>query len=161
MKNILLASLLLPLLNLYSQTGTLVGTVISDGEVLPWATIQLKGTQLGTTTDEAGKYILEAPFGTYTVVCKSIGYKSVEKVVTLNNSLPLQLNFQLDEDVMGLEQVVVTGTRTDKRRTDSPVIVNLINSKTLDNVVATNLSEGLRFQPGLRIETDCQTCNCA
>ena len=159
MKNILLASLLLPLLNLYSQTGTLVGTVISDGEVLPWATIQLKGTQLGTTTDEAGKYILEAPFGTYTVVCKSIGYKSVEKVVTLNNSLPLQLNFQLDEDVMGLEQVVVTGTRTDKRRTDSPVIVNLINSKTLDNVVATNLSEGLRFQPGLRIETDCQTCN--
>ena len=159
MKNILLASLFLPLLNLYSQTGTLAGKVVSQGEVLPWATIQLKDTRLGTTTDEAGKYLLEAPLGTYTVVCKSIGYKSVEKVVTLNSSLPLQLNFQLDEDVMGLEQVVVTGTRTDKRRTDSPVIVNLINSKTLDNVVATNLSEGLRFQPGLRIETDCQTCN--
>ena len=159
MKNALLVILFLPLLNLYSQTGSLTGTVMSQGEVLPWATIQLKDTQLGTTTDEAGKYLLEAPFGTYTVVCKSIGYKSLEKVITLNNSLPLQLNFQLDEDVMGLEQVVVTGTRTDKRRTDSPVIVNLINSKTLDNVVASNLSEGLRFQPGLRIETDCQTCN--
>ncbi|MEG3655928.1 TonB-dependent receptor [Arenibacter palladensis] len=159
MKNILLASLLIPLLNLYSQTGTLTGTVMSQGEVLPWATIQLKDTRLGTTTDEAGKYLLEAPLGTYTVICKSIGYTSVEKVVTLNNSLPLRLNFQLEEDVMGLEQVVVTGTRTDKRRTDSPVIVNLINSKTLDNVVASNLSEGLRFQPGLRIETDCQTCN--
>ena len=159
MKNILLVSLLIPLLNLYSQTGTLTGTVMSQGEVLPWATIQLKDTRLGTTTDEAGKYLLEAPLGTYTVICKSIGYSSVEKVVTLNNSLTLQLNFQLEEDVMGLEQVVVTGTRTDKRRTDSPVIVNLINSKTLDNVVASNLSEGLRFQPGLRIETDCQTCN--
>ncbi|MEQ9582622.1 MAG: TonB-dependent receptor, partial [Arenibacter sp.] len=159
MKKIWLIILFVPIVKLYSQTGSLTGTVISYGEVLPWATVQLKDTRLGTTTDEAGKYLLEAPFGTYTVVCKSIGYKSLEKVVTLNGSLPLQLNFQLDEDVMGLEQVVVTGTRTDKRRTDSPVIVNLINSKTLDNVVATNLSEGLRFQPGLRIETDCQTCN--
>jgi outer membrane receptor for ferrienterochelin and colicins len=159
MKKIWLIILFVPIVNLYSQTGSLTGTVISYGEVLPWATVQLKDTRLGTTTDEAGKYLLEVPLGTYTVVCSSVGYKSMEKVVTLNSSLTLQLNFQLDEDVMGLEQVVVTGTRTDKRRTDSPVIVNLINSKTLDNVVATNLSEGLRFQPGLRIETDCQTCN--
>ena len=47
MKNILLASLLVPLLNLYAQTGTLTGTVMSQGEVLPWATIQLKDTRLG------------------------------------------------------------------------------------------------------------------
>jgi outer membrane receptor for ferrienterochelin and colicins len=158
-KNILLMSLFLALLNLQAQTGTLTGTVMFQGEVVPWATIQLKDALIGTTSNEAGKYLLEAPYGTYTVVCKSIGYQSVEKVIALHNSLPLELNFQLEEDVMDLEQVVVTGTRTDKRRTDSPVIVNLINSKTLDHVVATNLSEGLRFQPGLRVETDCQTCN--
>lgn len=58
-----------------------------------------------------------------------------------------------------IDQVVITGTRTAKRKTDSPVIVNLINSKTLDQVVATTLSEGLKYQPGLRVETDCQTCN--
>lgn len=58
-----------------------------------------------------------------------------------------------------IDQVVITGTRTPKRKTDSPVIVNLINSKTLDQVVATTLSEGLKYQPGLRVETDCQTCN--
>ncbi|MBC8767381.1 TonB-dependent receptor [Arenibacter sp. BSSL-BM3] len=159
MKNIIWILFLLPLFHLFSQTGTLEGTVISNGDVLAWATIQLKGTQIGTTTDESGKYRLNAPFGTYTVVCQSIGYKSNLKEITLDNSRPLQLDFELKEDVMGLEQVVVTGTRTDKRRTDSPVIVNLINSKTLDNVVATNLSDGLRFQPGLRVETDCQTCN--
>ena len=61
--------------------------------------------------------------------------------------------------MMDIEQVVVTGTRTPKRQTNSAVIVNLINSKTLDQVVATTLSEGLKYQPGLRVETDCQTCN--
>ncbi|QOW10241.1 TonB-dependent receptor [Kaistella flava (ex Peng et al. 2021)] len=61
--------------------------------------------------------------------------------------------------IRDIDQVVITGTRTPKRKTDSPVIVNLINSKTLDQVVATTLSEGLKYQPGLRVETDCQTCN--
>ncbi|MCK0190475.1 TonB-dependent receptor [Arenibacter sp. F20364] len=159
MKHALCTVLFLTLFQLFSQKATLEGTVMSNDEILAFATIQLKGTQIGTTTDENGKYNLSAPFGTYTVICQSIGYKSVHKEIKLNNSLPSKLNFDLKEDVMGLEQVVVTGTRTDKRRTDSPVIVNLISSKTLDNVVATNLSEGLRFQPGLRVETDCQTCN--
>ena len=159
MKNIFFTCLLVPLYSLFAQTGTLEGKVMSDGEVMPWATIQLKNSQIGTTSDELGRYSLKVPYGTYSVVCQSIGYKSISKEVTITNPTPLTLNFQLKEDVMGLEQVVVTGTKTDKRRTDSPVIVNLINSKTLDNVVATNLSEGLRFQPGLRVETDCQTCN--
>tara|TARA_R110002049_G_scaffold2962_4_gene23885 strand:+ start:4559 stop:6862 length:2304 start_codon:yes stop_codon:yes gene_type:complete len=159
MKNVIWAFVFLPLFPLFAQTATLEGTVMSNSQILPFATIQIKGTERGTTTDENGRYRLNAPIGTYFVACQSIGYKSLQKEITLNNTIPLQVDFELKEDVLGLEQVVVTGTRTDKRRTDSPVIVNLINSKTLDNVVATNLSEGLRFQPGLRVETDCQTCN--
>ena len=50
-------------------------------------------------------------------------------------------------------------TKTFKRQSSSPIIVNVVDSKTLDNVQACNLSEGLKFQPGLRVETDCQTCN--
>lgn len=159
MRNILLAFVILPFCSLFAQTGTITGKVLSEGEAIPWATIQLKGTQIGSTTDEMGRFILNAPYGTYTVLCKSVGYKSFSKEVTISNIKTITMNFELKEDVMGLEQVVVTGTKTEKRRTDSPVIVNLINSKTLDNVVASNLSEGLRFQPGLRVETDCQTCN--
>ena len=58
-----------------------------------------------------------------------------------------------------LNEIVVTGTKTLKRKTESPVIVNILTAKTLNNVQACNLSEGLKFQPGLRIETNCQTCN--
>ena len=58
-----------------------------------------------------------------------------------------------------LNEIVVTGTKTFKRKTETPVIVNILTAKTLNNVQACNLSEGLKFQPGLRIETNCQTCN--
>lgn len=58
-----------------------------------------------------------------------------------------------------LADIVITGTKTFKRKTETPVIVNILDSKTLNNLQVCNLSEGLKFQPGLRIETDCQTCN--
>lgn len=62
------------------------------------------------------------------------------------------------ERKLNLEEIVVTGTKTFKRKTESPVIVNIIDSKVLGNLQVCNLSEGLKFQPGLRVETDCQTC---
>ncbi len=58
-----------------------------------------------------------------------------------------------------ISEVVVTGTKTFKRKTESAVIVNILDSKTLNNLQVCNLSEGLKFQPGLRVETNCQTCN--
>lgn len=58
-----------------------------------------------------------------------------------------------------LSEVVITGTKTFKRKTESSLIVNVLDSKTLDELQVCNLSEGLKFQPGLRMETDCQTCN--
>lgn len=58
-----------------------------------------------------------------------------------------------------LSEFVITGTKTFRRKTDSPVIVNVLEGKALQNLQACNVSEGLKFQPGLRIETNCQTCN--
>lgn len=58
-----------------------------------------------------------------------------------------------------MNEVVVTGTRTPRKKLENPVIVHIIDAKTLQNTQACNLSEGLKFQVGLRVETDCQTCN--
>jgi outer membrane receptor for ferrienterochelin and colicins len=56
-------------------------------------------------------------------------------------------------------EFVVTGTKTFKKKTDSPVMVNVLDSKALNDLQACNLSDGLKFQTGLRVETNCQTCN--
>jgi outer membrane receptor for ferrienterochelin and colicins len=82
-----------------------------------------------------------------------------KKNITVELGKSQEINFVLEEEHMTINQVVVTGTKTFKRQTESPVIVNVLESKALEMVQACNISEGLRFQPGLRVETDCQTCN--
>ncbi|EAR02558.1 TonB-dependent receptor [Maribacter sp. HTCC2170] len=147
--------------NANAQTGNISGSITDNGSALAFATVQLKSKTInfGGITEENGNYaFIDVPFGEYTFRVSAIGYKTVFKKIDFKSE-KLKININLETDILNLEQVVVTGTRTDKRRVDSPVIVNLINSETLDKVVATNLSEGLRFQPGLRVETDCQTCN--
>jgi outer membrane receptor for ferrienterochelin and colicins len=143
-----------------AQTGKIVGTVTSQNTALPFSTITIQKTQFGAVSDTMGKYSIgKIPSGTYSVVTSSVGYKKMEKIIVIKDGENTPVHFDLSPNMSSLDQVVVTGTRTPKRQTNSPVIVNLINSKTLDQVVASSLSEGLKYQPGLRVETDCQTCN--
>ncbi|MFO7852377.1 MAG: TonB-dependent receptor [Bacteroidota bacterium] len=132
----------------------------SDGEHIPFATVFIEGTTTGTTTDETGHYMLiDLKPGTHILVAKSMGYTTVKDTVEAVTGESREVNFILDELIMDLKEVVITGTKTFKRQTESAVIVNVLESKALDITQSCNISEGLRFQPGLRVETDCQTCN--
>lgn len=147
--------------SLFAQQGTLHGTVKVDGEPTEFATIILENTEIGSTSETNGQFQLsKIPAGTYTVIASYVGYEKVSQTVTINDTDNAQtLNFNLTESSFTFNDVVVTGTKTFKRKTDSPVIVNVVSSRTLEAVQACNLSEGLKFQPGLRVETNCQTCN--
>lgn len=131
-----------------------------SGDHIPFVSVYLDGTTIGITTDHTGHYLLvNLPVGEHVLVAKSIGYESLKKKISVEAGKTIEVNFVLKEKVMALDDVVVTGTKTFKRKTESPVIVNVLEGKALDQVQACNISEGLRFQPGLRVETDCQTCN--
>ncbi|MGJ8743861.1 TonB-dependent receptor [Polaribacter sp.] len=143
-------------LNSQTITGKITST---KGEVLPFASILIKGTQIGTTADENGFYQLNSKESNVILIASFTGFVSERKITSVLASEENTINFELKEQAEILDQITVTGTRTNKRRTNSAVIVNVINSATLDNVQACNLSEGLKFQTGLRVETDCQTCN--
>ena len=136
------------------------GDVQCDGEHIPFATIYIEGTTIGTATDHTGHYMLiDLPPGTHTIVATSMGYSTVKKEITIVDHKVMEVNFVLEEETMSINEVVVTGTKTFKRQTDAAVIVNVIDSKLLSQTQSCNISEGLKFQPGLRVETDCQTCN--
>lgn len=136
------------------------GDVKCDGEHVPFASVYIEGISIGTTTDHTGHYMMiDLPVGEYVFVAKALGYSTEKRSVTLVEGEVLEVNFVLEEELMSVEEVVVTGTKTFKRQTESPVIVNVMNNKSLNQVQACNISEGLKFQPGLRVETDCQTCN--
>lgn len=140
--------------------ANIFGDVQSEGEHLPFATVYIKGTSIGTTTDVTGHYMLiDLPAGTHIIVATSMGYSTVEREVIIGADEVLEVNFILEEETMSIDEVVVTGTKTFKRQTDAAVVVNVIDSKLLSQTQSCNISEGLKFQPGLRVETDCQTCN--
>ena len=72
-------------ISIFAQPKTMVsGKVISKEkqEVVDFATVYLKGTTYGCTTNEEGIYHLHAPAGKYTLVVSAIGYKTIEKPVT-------------------------------------------------------------------------------
>ena len=148
--------------NISAQFGNIQGKVKLDQNYAEYVTIYISNnSSLGASTDSLGFYeIKNIPFGTYEVFASYIGYQNQYKKVVLNKeNQVLDLDFDLLQISNSLNEIVITGTKTFKNQNDSPIMVNVLNSKILNNVQACNLSEGLIFQAGLRVETNCQTCN--
>lgn len=61
-------------------------------------------------------------------------------------------------DVFMLDQVVVTSSKSEVTRRESASLVNVMPAKLFTTVAACSLADGLDFQPGVRVENDCQNC---
>ncbi|MDE6396838.1 MAG: TonB-dependent receptor, partial [Muribaculaceae bacterium] len=139
----------------------LVGHVVdkTTGEHQPFYTIHIEGTSLGAITDNSGHYsIHHIPSGTYTVEASSVGYLPQRKTVVLSDTSTVILNFDVVPDQFMLDQVVVTGSKTETKRRESPSLINVVPAQLFDKVGACSLADGLSFQPGVRVENDCQNC---
>ena len=160
MKNCLLVFLLLFSALSFAQGKTISGTVSASNNFVESVTISLNDGQEVTTSNANGYYeFTNLSAGVYEIVVTGVAFKtSIKSIVVCENST-YTLNFELSNFENYLSEVVVTGTKTFKRKTESAVIVHVLDSKTLNNMQVCNLAEGLKFQPGLRVETDCQTCN--
>jgi outer membrane receptor for ferrienterochelin and colicins len=146
----------------FSQKKTdanIIGHIASNGVHIPFATVSVLGTTIGVNTDETGHYqLINLPIGTYTIRAQSVGYKPSEKEVTTKAGVTIEIKFDLEPDVLGLEEVVITADRGEMKRVESPSIVNTLSSKLLETTQSVTLSQGLNFTPGLRIENNCQNC---
>jgi len=143
---------------LFSQNIIVSGIVTADGKAVPFANIYLEHTTKGTTTNENGIYSLSIPKGHHEIIVQAVGYKKIKNHLDALTDKDLVLNFELKEDVLGLNQVVVSASRTGQLRQTAPVIVSVTTAKDFDATQSISLSEGLNFQPGLRMETNCQNC---
>ncbi len=140
------------------EKGTVVGHVLSNKMTVPYANVLVKNTKIGTSSDENGNFSLNLSEGKQTIVVQAVGYKTQEKTVTVLGGKNVHVDFNLEESVFGLNQVVVTASRNGQKRTEAPMIVSVTNAEVLQKAQAISLSEGLSFQPGLRLENNCQNC---
>lgn len=135
------------------------GHVTCCGEHLHFVSIALKGTTIGTLTDETGHYqLVNLPEGTFRIAASSIGYKTQEITITTERSKSQEINFELEVDLLNLSEVIISGNRSEQKRVEAPVIVNTIPIKFFRATQSVTLGEGLNFSPGLRLENNCQNC---
>ena len=161
-------TLFLSLMTVYSllaqatlTDANVVGHVVDKGtdEHIPYVTVRLLGTSYGTMTDATGHYFLKnVPDGKYEIEASCIGYVPQKYDVEIKHNKTVEVNFLLQEDVMQLEQVVVTGNKGEVKRRNSSTLVSVLNAKTFDLVSACSLADGLNYQPGVRVENNCQNC---
>ncbi|MFT4224598.1 TonB-dependent receptor [Dysgonomonas sp.] len=128
-------------------------------EHIPFMNVVIKNTTIGIATDASGHYTLNnLPEGKFILAAEGIGYKPQEIEVILKKGRSLEVNFEVEEDALKLNEVVVTAGRSSQKRTEAPVIVNTISTKLLETTQSVVLGEGLNYCTGLRYENDCQNC---
>lgn len=129
------------------------------GEHLPGMTIQIEGTLFGTTTDATGHYFLtNLKPGKYTLIMRGVGYRAQKKEVMVQSKKMTEVNFDAEPDVVRMDAVVVTADRHETIRRLAPTLVGVIDTKVFNRTNSHNLLQGLSFQPGLRVENNCQNC---
>lgn len=161
---LILLSVLLPC-RVTAQTSlsdaNIIGHVIEKGtdEHLPGFTIRLLDSSIGVVTDISGHYAIRhlAP-GKYTVEASCAGYVTQKKTIDVAPKQTVELNFDVSPDAFQLEQVVVTGNKSEVKRRNSSSLINVLGAPTFDLIGASCLADGLCFQPGVRVENDCQNC---
>lgn len=161
---ILLSTLLWPVMAQKTDKFTdamLFGDVkdAETGEHLPYVNILIKGNNQGTSTNATGHYMFhDLPIGEVTLIASAIGYKSQSKTVITKKGESITLYFVLESDAIMTEQVVVTASRNEVKRSEAPVIVSAISAKHFQAIESTSMADGLNFTPGLRVENNCQNC---
>ena len=147
--------------DLNKSDANIVGHVLEkhSKEHLSYISVSLKGTTIGTLTDGTGHYFLKnLPEGEFVLQVSAVGYKTLTRNVVLKKGVTLEENFELEEDLVALDGVVVTANRSETTRRLAPTLVNVMDFKLFEQTNSTTLAQGLNFQPGVRVENNCQNC---
>lgn len=140
--------------SVYAQSGSITGMVTdaTTGESLPGVTILLEEISRGTATNIDGEYTINnVPAGTYTLKASFVGFTPFETTVTVGSS-SVQLDIQLSEDILGLDEVVVTGVGSGTQTKKLGFSVAKVDDSQLSEVPAADVGSAIAAKiPGVTI----------
>ncbi|MDR2915012.1 MAG: SusC/RagA family TonB-linked outer membrane protein [Tannerella sp.] len=126
---------------IWAQTIKITGVVSDKMGPITGATVMVKNTTLGTATDIDGNYSIEAP-SDGTLVFSYIGYTPIEKRV--NNQTTI--NVELIEDIMAIDEIVVTAIGIKQQKKKIGYSVQQINIDVLNATPSMNVGSALSGQ---------------
>ena len=153
--------LILPFI-INAQLTNVNGVVKSESGTLGYASVSLLNSENGVISDVNGYFEIEIDLSKdNTLLISYIGH--VSKKISLTNK---NLNFNnlivyLEEDINGLNEIVVTGTLKDEYVTESPVKVNVITAKKINSFLpsaGTNITKIVQLINGAQEVIACGVC---
>ena len=130
-----------------------------SGEHIPFATVSVEGTTIGVTADATGHFYLKnLPEGELTILAESVGYKAQRRNIVARSGKSVEVNFEMSEETLSMDAVVVSATRNETNKKSTAVVVNVASAKLFETTASTNLAESMKFQSGLRVENNCGNC---
>ncbi|WP_421945532.1 SusC/RagA family TonB-linked outer membrane protein [Pedobacter sp.] len=126
-----------------AQERTITGTVTAkeDGLPIPGATVRIKNSTVGTTTNANGQYTIKAPAGAAQFDFSSIGYSTITKALSAGATT---LNAVLENDNRILDEVVVTGYGSGRRLSGTVGSVATVSAKTVENKPVANAFDAMQ-----------------
>ncbi len=140
----------------FGQSASIKGTITDaqTNETLVGAYVIVDGLQKGGSTDIDGNYIIEnLPAGTYQVIATYVGFSSKTEEVTLGENAEVTLNFSMNPDLMGLDEIVVTGVINEKSALRSADALTSLKPKFLSELGAQTSAEIFKSIPGIHVES--------
>lgn len=140
----------------YASTGSISGTVLSAATAhpLPGASVSIVQLQRGAIADKNGHFVIaNLPLGTHTLRITYTGYAPVVQEVAVRSTESTTVEVKLQERFVELDEVVVTGTLTQHKLKDTPVLTEVVTEQEVRDVGSANISDVLREETGLSIGT--------
>lgn len=132
------------------EKGMISGKIRSTkNEAVDFATVYLKGTTYGGTTNHEGIYHLQAPEGSYTLVVSVVGYRTAEKSVVLVAGENVKQHMTIDAETVQLDEVTVVSTGVSRLKR-SPFNAVAVDTKEMQNTTKS-LSDALSKAPGMKL----------
>lgn len=129
--------------NRYTVTGTV--TDKRSKTPLPGVVVKFAKSNNATATDANGKYTLDSNLsaGSYQLTFSYIGFKPESRTISLESASAITQDVQLSEDIVGLDEVVVTGTSVATSKKQLGNAISTVSAASLENSVATSVDQAL------------------
>ncbi len=118
----------------------------ADGKGIPSVSVQIRTTTIGTVTDANGNYDFSATLksGTYTLDFTGVGFKSKEQTVQVGDAASYSVDAQLAEDILKMDEVVVTGVSAGTTRKQLGSYVSTVKADQLTKGATGNVLAALQ-----------------
>jgi len=124
------------------QFGTIQGKVTeaATGNPLTGANVYIQDTRMGSVTDSDGFFeIVRVPPGNYALQISFVGYKAEERTVTIGAGQSVTVNVELVVDVLGLDEIVVTGMGGTQIKEKLGVTIAKVSAQSIVNSNESNV----------------------